>query len=107
MIGAIENFKRDCPKLIAKNKESQGNIYYLETCFIADSNGSKIVNSSAFNHVCNSLQGFQDTRILYEGEINLWMGIRGLASTITIGHLKLTFVGLPFSFERLLLCARF
>ena len=49
-------WKSNCPK--SQNKKEQGNVNYLETCFLANFIDSWIIDSRATNHVCYSLQGF-------------------------------------------------
>ena len=64
--------RSDCPK---KPKAQNGNTssmsiaYVVETCLMACITGTWCVDIGATNHVCNSLQGFQETRWLTDGEI--------------------------------------
>ncbi|KAK4838721.1 hypothetical protein QYF36_015896 [Acer negundo] len=69
LCGKKGHWKRNCPK--SQNKKEEGNVNYLETCFLADSTDSWIIDSGATNHVCYSLQGFQEKRKLSKNEINL------------------------------------
>ena len=46
----------------------------VETCLAVLSTGTCCVEMGATNHVCNSLQGFRETRQLSDGEIYLNMG---------------------------------
>ncbi|KAK0599388.1 hypothetical protein LWI29_004824 [Acer saccharum] len=57
LCGEKGHWKRNCPK--SQNKKEEGNLNYLETCFLADSTDSWIIDSGATNHVCYSLQGFK------------------------------------------------
>ena len=61
---------------------------YLETCFLADSTDSWIIDSGATNHVCYSLQGFQERRRLNKNEINLRLGNGTLVSTSAVGDIR-------------------
>ncbi|KAK1570844.1 hypothetical protein Q3G72_007904 [Acer saccharum] len=72
LCGEKGHWKRNCPK--SQNKKEEGNLNYLETCFLADSTDSWIIDSGATNHVCYSLQGFQERRKLSKNEINLRLG---------------------------------
>ncbi|KAK1591798.1 hypothetical protein Q3G72_013860 [Acer saccharum] len=72
LCGEKGHWKRNYPK--SQNKKEEGNLNYLETCFLADSTDSWIIDSGATNHVCYSLQGFQERRKLSKNEINLRLG---------------------------------
>ena len=54
--------------------EMTPSVSYVETMMVAGSNDSWIVDSGATNHVCNSLHGFQITRKLRQGELELMVG---------------------------------
>ena len=60
-------YKNDCPK---KPCTHNGNplgmplAFIVETCLMACTTGTRCVDTGATNHVCNSLQGFQETRRL-------------------------------------------
>ena len=45
--------------------------FILEICLVQNLTDSWCVDSSCTNHICNSLQGFQETRKLNEGELFL------------------------------------
>ena len=49
------------------------------------------VDTGATNHVCNSLQGFQETRRLTDGEIYLWLGDTSRVAAKTVGEVSLYF----------------
>ena len=51
------------------------------------------MDTGATNHVCNSLQGFQETRRLAEGEIYLLMGDTSRVVAIAVGVVTLHFEG--------------
>ena len=80
------HWKRNCPK--SQNKKEEGNVNYLETCFLADSTDSWIIDSGATNHVCSSLQGFQERRRLNKNEINLRLGNGTLVSASAVGDIR-------------------
>ena len=50
----------------------------------------------ATNHVCNSLQGFQETRRLTEGEIYLFMGDTSHVAAVVVGVVTLYLEGDKF-----------
>ena len=64
---------------------------YIETCLVVDSTNTWIVDSGATNHVCNSLQGFQVTRQLNEGEHTLRVGTGVVISAKAVGNVYLYF----------------
>ena len=49
------------------------------------------MDTGATNHVCNSLQGFQKTRRLVEGEIYLWLGDTSKVAVVAVGVVSLHF----------------
>ena len=54
------------------------------------------VDTGATNHVCNSLQGFQETRRLAKGEIDLLMGDTSRVAAVAVGVVTLHFEGGKF-----------
>ncbi|KAK0580852.1 hypothetical protein LWI29_007090 [Acer saccharum] len=86
LCGEKGHWKRNCPK--SQNKKEEGNVNYLETCFLADSPDSWIIDSGATNHVCYSLQGFQERRKLSKNEINLRLGNGTLVSASAVGDIR-------------------
>ena len=55
--------------------------------------GTWCVDTGATNHVCNSLQGFQETRRLADEEIYLWLGNTSRVAAKTVGEVSLYFGG--------------
>jgi hypothetical protein len=53
--------------------------------------GTWCVDSGSTNHVCNSLQGFQETRKLNEGEMSVTLGDGTRVSVHSIGIVELYF----------------
>jgi hypothetical protein len=53
------------------------------------------VDSGSTNHVCNSLQGFQETRRLNEGEMYLTLGDGTRVPVHSIGIIKLYYINRP------------
>ena len=60
---------------------------FLLACTI----GTWCVDTRATNHVYNSLQGFQETRRLAEGEIYLWLRDTSNVAAITVRVVSLYF----------------
>ena len=56
------------------NKQGKSYSLMVETCLAVLSAGTWCVDTGATNYVCNSLQGFQETKQLSDGEIYLHMG---------------------------------
>ena len=54
------------------------------------------MDTGATNHVCNSLQGFQETRRLAKGEIYLLMGDTSRVAAVAVGVVTLYFKGGKF-----------
>ena len=51
------------------------------------------MDTGATNHVCNSLQGFQETRRLADGDIYLWLGDTSRVATKAVVEVSLDFGG--------------
>ncbi|KAK0571587.1 hypothetical protein LWI29_018521 [Acer saccharum] len=86
LCGENGHWKSNCLK--SQNKKKQGNVNYLETCFLADSTDSWIIDSEATNHVSYSLQGFQERKRLNTNEINLRLGNETLVSASAVGDIR-------------------
>ena len=56
----------------------------IESCLMACTTSTWCVDTGATNHVCNSLQGFQETRRLAKGEIYLLMGDTSCVAAVTL-----------------------
>ena len=67
--------------------------YVIETCLMAYTTGTWCVDTGATNHVCNSLQEFQKTRRLANGEIYLWLGDTSRVAAKAVGEVSLHFGG--------------
>ena len=65
----------------------------VETYFMARTTGTWCVDMGATNHVCNSLQGFQKTRRLVDGEICLLPGDTSRVVAKAVGEVSLYFGG--------------
>ena len=67
--------------------------YVVETYFMACTTGTWCVDTGATNHVCNSLQGFQETRLLVDEEICLLLGDMSRVVAKAVGEVSLHFGG--------------
>ena len=86
------HWKKEC--LVFLNKmNNQGKSFSLvvESCLVVLSTSTWCVNTGATNHVCNSLQGFQETRRLSDGEIYLHMGNATRVAAVAVGNVLLNF----------------
>ena len=72
-------------------RSKNGSALFLETCYLSDSKDFWFIDSSAINHVCNSLYGFRKTRSLCEGELNLRLGMEASVSVVAVGGIKIYF----------------
>ena len=63
----------------------------FETCLMACTTDTWCVVIGATNHVCNYLQGFQETRQLANGEIYLWLGDTSRVAAVVVGVVSLLF----------------
>ena len=69
--GEKGHWTRNCPKFRAANNKGMKSSYLLEICLVENAMDSQCVDLGCTNHICNSLQGFQETRKLKEGELFL------------------------------------
>ena len=65
--------------------------YVIEVSFITDTLNNWCIDSSATNHICNSLQRFRSTRKYSDGEVMLTLGSSATVSVIAIGVVILQF----------------
>ena len=86
------NWKRNCPNYLAQ-KMNSGVIKSLviEVSFIAGTSNSWRVYFGAMNHTCNTLQGFQKTKKLSDGEVTLHLGLEAKVAEVSVGVMKLFF----------------
>ena len=73
------------------NNQCKSHLQVVESCLAVRSTGTWCVDTGATNHVCNSLQGFQETRQLSDGEIYLHMGNATKVAAVAVGDLHLSF----------------
>jgi gag-polypeptide of LTR copia-type/Zinc knuckle len=76
--GQKGHWKPQCPLL--KNNAGISFSLVVESCLAVRSTGTWYVDSGATDHVCNSLQGFQETRQLSDGKIYLYNESSGSCS---------------------------
>ena len=63
----------------------------VEVSFIADTSNTWCIDSAATHHICNSLQGFQLSKPLEDGEISLSLGSEAKVSAVAVGVVRLAF----------------
>lgn len=87
------HWKAQCPTWLAKKKQGISFFYMLivETCLAVLTTLQWCVDSGATNHVCNSLQGFQVTRQLSEGDVSIFLGDGTEVAVLAIGNVSLNF----------------
>ena len=66
--GEKGHWKRNCPIFKAAKNKGMKNTFLFEICLVLNPMDSWSVDLGCTNHICNSLQGFQETRKLKEGE---------------------------------------
>ena len=66
------HWKTHCPNFITKKKNKPGNSFSLviETFLMVVSTTSWCVDSGATDHICTTMQGFQETCKLTRGEVS-------------------------------------
>ena len=65
--------------------------FLLELCLVQNPTNSWYVDSGCTNHICNSLQGFQETRKLNEGEFFLTLVYGSRIPVVVVGVFNLRF----------------
>ncbi|RVW39977.1 hypothetical protein CK203_081032 [Vitis vinifera] len=87
------HWKLQCPTWLAKKKQSTSPFHLLvvETCLAVLTTHQWCVDSGATNHVCNSLQGFQETRQLSKGEVNIFLGDGTEVAVLAVGNIAFEF----------------
>ena len=90
--GMTVHWKRNCPDFLSKKKTS-GMIESLvsKVSYATSTSESWCVNSGATNHICNSLQGFRETRRLSGREIIVNLGSDAKLKAVSIGVVALLF----------------
>ena len=65
--------------------------FLLEICLVQNLMDSWCANSGCTNHICNTLQGFQETRKMNEGELLLTLADGSSILVVAIGVFNLCF----------------
>ena len=65
--------------------------FLLEICLVQNPTDSWYVDSGCTNHICNSLQGFQETRKFNEGELFLTLVDGSRIPVVAVGVVNLCF----------------
>ena len=65
--------------------------FLLEICLVKNPTDSWCVDSGSTNHICNSLQGFQETRKLNKGELFLTLAYGSKILVVAVGVVNLCF----------------
>ena len=89
--GEKRHWKRNCPKFKAANNKGMKSSFLLEICLVQNPTDSWCVDSGCTNHICNSLQGFQETRKLKEGELFLTLANGSRIPIVSVGVFNLCF----------------
>ena len=75
----------------ATKKPGMSDLNIVEACLVENYNDKWIIDSGATNHVCYSLQWFQQTRLLEEGQRSLRLGNGDLIHVRAVGSVILRF----------------
>ena len=89
--GEKRHWKRNCPKFKAANNKGMKSSFLLEICLVQNPIDSWYVDSGCTNHICNSLQGFQETRKLKKGELFLTLADGSRIPIVSVGVFNLCF----------------
>ena len=83
--------KRNCPKFKATINKGTKSSFLLEICLVQNPTDSWCVDSGCTNHIYNSLQGFQETRKLNDGELFLTLADGSRIPVVAVGVFNLCF----------------
>ena len=89
--GEKRHWKRNCPKFKVANNKGMKSSFLLEICLVQNPIDSWYVDSGCTNHICNSLQGFQETRKLKKGELFLTLADGSRIPIVSVGVFNLCF----------------
>ena len=89
--GEKGHWKRNCPIFKAAKNKGMKSSFLLEICLVQNPTDSWYVDSSCTNHICNSMQGFQETRKLNEGELFLTLTDGSRIPVVAVGVFNLCF----------------
>ena len=89
--GKKGHWKKNYPKFKAANNKGMKSSFLLEICLVQNPTDSWCVDSGCTNHICNSLQGFQETKKLNEGELFLTLPDRSRIPVVVVGVFNLCF----------------
>ena len=85
------HWKRNCPIFKAVKNKGMKSTFLLKTCLVQNPTDSWCEDSGCTSHICNSLQGFQETRKLNEGETFLTLADGSRIPVVAIGVCNLCF----------------
>ena len=89
--GEKGHWKRNCPKFKAANNKGMKSSFLLKICLVQNPTDSWCVDLGCINHICNSLQGFEETRKLNEEELFLTLADGSKMSVVAVGVFNLCF----------------
>ena len=82
-------WKRNCLKFIVGKNKGVMRSFLLEICLVHNPMDSWCMDSGCINHICNTLQGFQETRRLNEGDLFLTLADGSKIPVVAIGVFNL------------------
>ncbi|KAH0749067.1 hypothetical protein KY290_028299 [Solanum tuberosum] len=87
------HWKAHCPVFLTKKKNNRSNSLSLvvETFLAVVSTTSWCVDSGATDHICTTLQGFQETRKMIRGEVSVFKADGSAAPVLALGNITFSF----------------
>ena len=89
--GEKGHWNRNCPKFRAANDKGMKSSFLLEMCLVQNPTDSWCVDSGCTNHICNTLQGFQEIKKLNEWELFLTLADGSRILVVVVGVFNLCF----------------
>ena len=82
--GVPRHWKRNCPDYLATRNQGMIESHVIEVSYLTDISNTWCIDSGSTNHICNTLQGFRQTRQCSDGEIKLTLGSSATVSTVAV-----------------------
>ena len=89
--GEKGHWKRNCPRFRTANNKGMKSSFILEIFLVQNPMDSWCVDSGCTNHICNSLQGFQETKKFNERELFLTLANGSRIPIVAVGVVNLCF----------------
>ena len=84
--GVTGHWKRNYLDYLATRNQGMIESHVIELSFLTDASNTWCIDSGVTNHICNTLQGFRQTRQCNDGEIKLTLGSDRKSTRLNSSH---------------------